>query len=437
MNTNLKSPRRPSVVILGGGFAGLTAGRELGSKPVDVTIIDRRNYHLFQPLLYQVATAALEAAEIAVPIRRIFRHAKNISVFLADALSIDVAGNRVILRDGRVGYDYLIVAAGATHSYFGHDQWEEPAPGLKTVEDAIAIRRRMLVAFEAAERETDPATQREWLTFVIIGGGPTGVELAGAIAEISRKVIERDFRRVRGSRVVLMEAGPRILLSMSAQSSESATRQLKQLGVEVMVSSPVTGVDDAGVEYPGGRIASRTAIWAAGVAANPLGASLGTPLDRAGRVLVNPDLSVPGASNVFVAGDLASVRGERREVPGLASAAIQEGRHAARNVLRAVSGTPTTPFRYRDKGVLATIGRGAAVAEVGGVRLSGLGAWLAWLTIHIFYLIGFRNRILVLAEWAWTYLRNERGARLIIGEVEPLLERGPAGRADHSATRRG
>ena len=437
MNTNLKSGRRPRVVILGGGFAGMTAGRELSSKPVDVTIIDRRNYHLFQPLLYQVATAALEAAEIAVPIRRIFRHAKNISVFLADAVSIDVVGNRVILRDGTVRYDYLIVAAGATHSYFGHDQWEEPAPGLKTVEDAITIRRRMLVAFEAAEREANPANQSEWLTFVVIGGGPTGVELAGAIAEIARKVIERDFRRIRQSRVVLLEAGPRILLSMSAQSSESATRQLKHLGVEVMVSSPVTAVDDAGVEYPGGRIASRTAIWAAGVTANPLGASLGAPLDRAGRVLVNADLSAPGAGNVFVAGDLASIRSQNREVPGLASAAIQEGRHAARNVLRAISGKTTTSFRYRDKGVLATIGRGAAVAEVGKVRLSGLGAWLAWLIIHIFYLIGFRNRILVLAEWAWTYLRNERGARLIIGDVEPLLERGPAGRADQSPTQRG
>jgi NADH dehydrogenase len=432
MNTNLKSARPQRVIILGGGFAGLSAARELSSKPVEVTIVDRRNYHLFQPLLYQVATAALEAAEIAVPIRRIFRRAKNISVILADAVSIDVAGNRVILRDGTVHYDYLIVAAGATHSYFGHDQWEEPAPGLKTVEDAITIRRRMLVAFEAAERETDPANQREWLTFVIIGGGPTGVELAGAIAEISRKVIERDFRRIRDSRVVLLEAGPRILLSMSARSSESATRQLKHLGVEVLVSSPVTAVDDAGVEYPGGRIRSRTAIWAAGVTANPLGASLGAPLDRAGRVLVNADLSAPGASNVFVAGDLASIRSEKREVPGLASAAMQEGRHAARNVLRAINGKATTPFRYRDKGVLATIGRGAAVAEVGKVRLSGLGAWLAWLTIHIFYLIGFRNRILVLAEWAWTYLRNERGARLIIGDVEPLLERGPAGRADQS-----
>jgi NADH:ubiquinone reductase (H+-translocating) len=437
MNTNLESKRRPQVIILGGGFAGLTAGRELSSKPVEVTIIDRRNYHLFQPLLYQVATAALEAAEIAVPIRRVFRRAKNISVSLAEAVSIDVAGNRVILRDGTVRYDYLIVAAGATHSYFGHDQWEEAAPGLKTVEDAITIRRRMLVAFEAAERETDPALQREWLTFVIIGGGPTGVELAGAIAEISRKVVERDFRRIRGARVVLLEAGPRILLSMSAQSSESATRQLKHLGVEVMVSSPVIEVDDGGVEYRGGRIGSRTAIWAAGVTASPLGASLGTPLDRAGRVLVKADLSAPGAGNVFVAGDLASIRSEMREVPGLASAAIQEGRHAARNVMRVINGQPTMPFRYRDKGVLATIGRGAAVAEVGKVRLSGIGAWLAWLTIHIFYLIGFRNRILVLAEWAWTYLRNERGARLIIGDVEPLLERGPAHHGDEFQPKRG
>ena len=424
MNSDLDRDRRPRVVILGGGFAGLSAGHALSSLPVEVTIVDCRNYHLFQPLLYQVATAALEAAEIAMPIRRILRHAKNVSVALAEAVSVDTAGNRLILRDGEIPYDYLIVAAGATHSYFGHDDWEEPAPGLKTVEDAMTIRRRMLVAFEAAERETDPQIQRDWLTFVIVGGGPTGVELAGAIAEISRKVVERDFRRIRGSRVVLLEAGSRILPAMSPQSSESATRQLKHLGVEVMVGRAVTAIDDTGVSFAEGRIGTRTAIWAAGVTANPLGASLGAPLDRSGRVQVNADLSVPGAKNVFVAGDLAAISIDGKPVPGLAPAAMQEGRHAAFNILRAIDGKATEPFHYWDKGVLATIGRGAAVVEMGRFRLSGLIAWIAWLTIHIFYLIGFRNRVFVLADWAWTYLRNERGARIIVGEVEPLLERG-------------
>jgi NADH dehydrogenase len=416
--------KRPRVVIIGGGFAGLTAARVLSAEAVDVTIIDRRNYHLFQPLLYQVATAALESAEIAMPIRRIFRHAGNVNVMLADAVSVDTSKQLVILRDGEVSYDYLIVAVGAAHSYFGHDEWEEPAPGLKTVEDAITIRRRMLVAFEAAEREMDPDIQREWLTFVVIGAGPTGVEMAGAIAEVSRKVIQGDFRRIRRSRVVLMEAGPRLLPAMSPESSNNAVRQLRELGVEVMTDSAVTGVDDNGVSYSGGKIRTRTAIWAAGVTANPLGATLGAPLDRAGRVKVSPDLSLPGISNVFVAGDLVSLECDGKLVPGLAPAAMQEGRHAADNVMRAIAGKSAVPFRYKDKGVLATIGRGAAVADVGRLHLSGIIAWVAWLTIHIFYLIGFRNRIFVLADWAWTYLRNERGARLITGEVEPLLERG-------------
>ena len=417
--------RRPKIVVLGGGFAGLAAARALSSKPVDVTIVDRQNYHLFQPLLYQVATAALESAEIASPIRRIFRHAKNVSVILAEAVSVEVAANTLVLRDARISYDYLIVAAGAAHSYFGHDEWEEPAPGLKTIDDAITIRRRVLIAYEAAEREPDPEIQRDWLTFLIIGGGPTGVELAGAIAEISRRVVERDFRRISESRVVLLEAGPRVLPAMSPESSENAARQLGRLGVQVMVDSKVIAVDDDGVSYVGGRIRSRTAIWAAGVTASPLGATLGAPLDRAGRVKVNPDLSVPGAPNIFVAGDLVSIQSEGRDVPGLAPAAMQEGRHAAENVLRAIDGKPAEPFRYKDRGVLATIGKGAAVADLGRLRLSGVVAWLAWLTIHIFYLIGFRNRFFVLAEWAWIYLRNDRGARLITGgDVEPLLERG-------------
>jgi NADH dehydrogenase len=419
---------RVKVVIIGGGFGGLAAAGALASKAVEVTIVDRRNHHLFQPLLYQVATAALEPSAIAIPIRRVFRNAKNVDVILGEATSIDTGRNLVVLRDGEVAYDYLIVATGATHSYFGHDEWREPAPGLKTIEDAITIRQRILVAFEAAEREVNPEVQREWLNFVVIGGGPTGVELAGAIAEIANKVIERDFRRIGKARVILLEAGPRLLPTMSAKSSASAERQLKKLGAEVWLGSAVTAVDDTGVCHGSERIPSRTAIWAAGVAASALGASLGVPLDRVGRVQVNPDLSTPGAANVFVIGDLASVSDNGRPVPGVAPAAIQEGRHAARNILRAIEGKQTEEFRYFDKGSLATIGKGAAVADVGKLHLSGLTAWLAWAGIHIIYLLGGRNRFITLAEWGWMYLRNERGARLITGDVESLLERGAPGR---------
>ncbi len=419
--------RRPRVVVIGGGFGGLAAAGTLASKAVAVTIVDRRNYHLFQPLLYQVATAALEPASIAIPIRRVFRKAKNVEVILDEAMSIDTRRSVVAMRDGEVAYDYLIVAAGATHSYFGHDEWREPAPGLKTVEDALTIRQRILVAFEAAEREPDPKVQREWMTFVVVGGGPTGVELAGAIAEIANKVIERDFRRTGKARVILIEAGPRLLPTMSAKSSANAERQLKRLGAEVMLSSTVTAVDDAGVSAGAERIRARTAIWAAGVAANPLGASLGVPLDRAGRVQVKTDLSIPGASNVFVIGDLASISSAGQNVPGVAPAAIQEGRHAALNIWRAIAGKPTEEFHYFDKGSLATIGKGAAVADIGKLHLSGPIAWLAWAGIHIVYLLGNRNRFMTLAEWGWMYLRNERGARLITGDVEALLERGAPG----------
>ena len=423
--------RHARVVIVGGGFAGLAAAAALASKAVDVTIIDHRNHHLFQPLLYQVATAALEPSTIAMPIRRLFRKAANIEVILDEVTSVDVGRNTAITLNSEVGYDYLVVAAGATHSYFGHDEWSEAAPGLKTVEDAIAIRQRVLVAFEAAERESDPALKREWTTFVVIGGGPTGVELAGAIAEIGSKVIERDYRRTGATRVVLIEAGPRLLPTMSEKSSANALRQLQKLGAEVMLGVPVTAVDDNGVTRGAEKIRARTAIWAAGVAANPLGAKLGAPLDRAGRVQVNADLTVPGARNVFVVGDLASMANEGKPVPGVAPAAIQEGRHAARNILRAIEGKPLEPFRYFDKGSLATIGKGAAVADIGRLHLSGLLAWFAWAGIHIVYLLGNRNRFLTLTEWAWMYLRNDRGARLIIGDVEPLLERGTSTHLKH------
>jgi NADH dehydrogenase len=416
------------VVIVGGGFGGIAAARALKRAPVRLTMIDRRNHHLFQPLLYQVATAALNPSDIASPIRRILRRQRNASVILGEASSIDTRLKIVQLLDGEVAYDFLIVATGATHSYFGHDEWLGAAPGLKTLEDAVEIRRRVLVAYEAAEREVDASEVANWMTFVIIGAGPTGVEMAGALAEISRRVLERDFRKIDpgNARVILIEAGPRVLPAMSAESSVSARRQLERLGVEVITDSPVTAVDDRGVTHGGTRLDSRTVIWAAGVAASPLGKTLGTDVkvDRAGRVIVNQDLSVAGADGVFVIGDLASISSDGKPVPGLSPAAMQEGRHAAKNVVRLIRGEPTIPFHYRDKGTLATIGKAAAVADIAGLHLSGLVAWLMWLFVHIFFLIGFRNRFIVIVEWAWTYVRNDRGARLITGDVEPLLERG-------------
>jgi NADH dehydrogenase len=416
----------PHVVIIGGGFGGISAARAFRKQAVRLTVVDRRNHHLFQPLLYQVATAALNPSDIASPIRRILRHQKNASVILGEANAIDRARKIVHLADGEVAYDYLIVATGATHSYFGNEEWSEAAPALKTLEDAVEIRRRVLVAYEAAEREVDESETRGWLTFVIVGAGPTGVEMAGALAEISRRVLERDFRRIDPSiaRIILIEAGPRVLPAMSPASSEKALRQLQHLGVEVILNSAVKHVDDREVVHALGRIDTRTAIWAAGVAASPLGKTLETETDRAGRVIVSQDLSVVGAERVFVIGDLASIKSDGKPVPGLSPAAIQEGRHAAQNILRLIRGEATRPFRYWDKGTLATIGRAAAVADLGRVHLSGTIAWLMWLFVHIFFLIGFRNRFMVIVEWAWTYMRNDRGARLITGEVEPLLERG-------------
>jgi len=410
----------PSVVVVGAGFAGLAAARALAGAPVRVIVVDRRNHHLFQPLLYQVATAALNPADIAQPIRRVLRRQRNAEVILADVAGVDLAHRRVLLADGELGYRQLVLATGATHSYLGHPEWATLAPGLKTVEDALEIRRRVLTAFERAEREPGAERQRASMTFVIVGGGPTGVELAGAIAEIARRTLAADFRHIapERSRVVLVEAAPRVLPAYPEALSASARRQLERLGVEVRTGAPVSRIDDRGVVAVDERLDSGTVLWAAGVEASPLARSLGAPLDRAGRVRVNADLTVPGHPEVYVAGDLVFLEQDGKPIPGVAPAAMQQGRHAARNALRALRGEPRLPFRYRDKGLLATIGRGAAVAAIGRARLSGLPAWLAWLFVHIYFLIGFRNRLAVLLQWAWSYLTFERGARLITETAE-------------------
>jgi len=408
----------PHVVIIGGGFAGLAAARALARSPVRVTLLDRRNHHVFQPLLYQVATAGLSAPDIAAPIRRILRGQGNATVMLGEVARIDAASRQVLLTDGELAYDALVLASGATHSYFGHAEWEPYAPGLKSLEDALEIRRRLLLAFECAEREGDEERRRAFLTFVVVGGGPTGVELAGTVAELARHTLRREFRRIDPgtAQVVLLEAAPRVLPPYAADLSAKAQGQLERLGVEVRIGARVTGVDGEGVTLEGaGRIQTRTVLWAAGVAASTLGASLGAPVDRAGRVVVQPDLSVPGHPQVFVAGDLAHFEQDGVPVPGVAPAAMQMGRHAARNVMRLLQGQPPQAFRYRDKGSLATIGRNSAVAQFGQrLKLWGLPAWLAWLVIHIFFLIGFRNRFVVMFDWALAYLTYQRHARLIL-----------------------
>ena len=409
----------PRIVIIGGGFGGLYTARGLRSAEAEITLVDRHNYHLFQPLLYQVATAALNPSDIAAPIRSILRHQKNISVVLGDAIDVDVDAKRVQLADGTIDYDFLVIATGATHSYFAHPEWERDAPGLKTIDDALEIRRRVLTAYEAAERESDPAKQAEWLTFVIIGAGPTGVELAGALSEIARQTMVRDFRHIKpeSARVILLEGMDRVLPPYPPSLSASAKKQLESLGVEVITGALASDVNDREVRLSGDRIIpTRTVLWAAGVQASPLAKSLGVPLDRAGRVLVEPDLTIPGHKDVFVIGDLAAVKQRDGSfVPGVAPAAIQEGQHTAYNLDRALEGQPLRAFRYRDKGSLATIGRAAAVADLGKIKLSGFLAWIAWLAIHIFFLIGFRNRFLVITQWAWAYLTYQRGARLITG----------------------
>jgi NADH dehydrogenase len=416
------------VVIVGGGFGGLQAARALRRAPVEITLIDRENHHTFQPLLYQVATAALDASDIAMPIRRVLRRQRNARVVMAEVTAIDPRRRRVCCQDDEVGYDTLVLATGATHAYFGHDEWADRAPGLKSVEDALEIRNRVLLAFEAAEREEDPVRRQQWITFVVVGGGPTGVELAGALSEVARQTLVHDFRRVHpeAARVILIEAAPRVLPQMAPDLTEKARLQLEKVRVEVRTGVRVTAIDDEGVSLGDERIPALTVLWAAGVAASPLGRSLGVPLDRAGRVRVEPDLTVPGYPDVYVLGDLASLVVDGMPVPGLAAAAIQGGRHTAENIERTLRGLPREPFRYVDRGTLATIGRAAAVADFGRIKLSGLVAWLAWLFIHLVFLVGFRNRFAVLLEWCWSYLTFDRGARVIIGEQRQHPQTSPS-----------
>jgi NADH dehydrogenase len=392
---------------------------------VRITLIDRSNHHLFQPLLYQVATSGLSPADIAAPIRRIFRGQENVSVMLAEATAVDVAAKRVILADGHVDYDILIIATGATHAYFGHDDWAEHSTGLKSLRDALHIRQRFLMAFEIAEREPDEARRRAWMTFVIVGGGPTGVEMAGTLAEVSRQTLASDFRRINtaSARVILIEAGPRVLAAYPEDLSEDARKQLEKLGVTVWTGMQVTGIDADGVSIGNERVHARSVLWAAGVAGSPLARTLGVPLDRAGRVLVDPELLVPGRDDVYVIGDLAHFEQDGALVPGVAPAAMQQGALVARNILAALDGRPRQAFRYNDKGMLATIGRGAAVGKIGRFHFSGLVAWLLWLFVHILFLIGFRNRLIVMIQWAWSYITFDRGARLITAPLtEPLVE---------------
>jgi NADH dehydrogenase len=413
---------RPHVVIIGGGFGGLSAARRLRREDVRVTLIDRKNHHVFQPLLYQVATATLSPGDIAAPIRWILRRVSNVRVLMAEAQRIDVNARRIELTDGgTLDYDYLIVASGSRHAYFGHGDWEENAPGLKTLEDAIHIRRRILVAFERAERETNPARQRELLTFVLVGGGPTGVELAGTLAEIARQTLRDEFRSVDTSRarIVLIEAGPSILATFPEPLRTAARRSLERLGVDVREGIAVTTVDSRGVTMASGeRLDAGTVIWSAGVAASPLVATLGVARDRAGRALVEPDLSILGHQEVFVVGDAAAFLHQGgTPLPGVAQTAMQGAAHAAANIVRLIDGQPTRPFVYKNLGNMAIVGRGSAVADLPWARLTGPIGWLSWLFLHIAMLIGFRKRVVVLFEWAMAYFTFQRGARLITEEA--------------------
>jgi NADH dehydrogenase len=412
----------PRVVILGCGFGGLFAARALRKAPVEVTVVDRTNHHLFQPLLYQVATAGLAAPAIAEPIRRALAKQKNATVLYGEAQRVDVEGRKVVLENGEtLAYDRLILATGATDSYFGHDEWRAHAPGLKTLEDAFELRSRILLAFEHAEREADPVKRAAWLTFVVIGAGATGVEMAGMLAEISRHTLKGEFRRFdpRNARVVLVEGMDRVLPAYTPDLSERARVQLERLGVTVWLGRKVTGIDAQGVQLGGDRLEAKTVVWCAGVAASPLGATLGVPLERGGRVIVEPDLSVPGHPEIQAVGDLAYLPEHEPPVPGVAPAAKQMGRHAARSIIAALAGTPARPFRYRDYGQLATIGRSKAVAMFGRVHVWGWLAWVAWLTAHIYFLIGFRNRLVVLIDWAWAYWTFERSARVVDKGARP------------------
>ncbi len=422
---------RARVAIVGGGFGGLAAARALRGAPVEVVLVDCRNHHLFQPLLYQVATAGLNPSDIAAPIRGVLRRQKNCRVLLARVDAVDLAGKRLVLADGELAWDALILAAGATTTWFGHDDWARHAPGLKSVEDALELRRRVLFAFEAAEREDDPAARDAWLTFAVVGGGATGVELAGALAELSRHTLARDFRRIepRRARIVLLEGGDDVLPAFAPDLRASARRALERLGVELRLGTRAARIDAHGVAFTdGGALPARTVLWAAGVMGSPLARTLGCPLDRGGRALVAPTLAVPGRTDAFVVGDLAALEQDGRWLPGVAQVALQGGAHAARNALRGLAGQPLLPFRYRDRGNMATIGRRAAVADLGWLRLTGPLAWLAWLALHLVFLIDFRSRVLVLFQWLWAYVTFQRGARLITGPVDgaPPALRAPA-----------
>jgi NADH dehydrogenase len=407
---------REKVVVVGGGFGGLWAVRALSSADVDITLIDRCNHHLFQPLLYQVATAGLAAPSIAAPLRHILRRQRNVAVLMGEVQTIDLAARRVYLGEEAFDYDYLIVASGAGHAYFGHDDWAQHARGLKTLDDALAIRARILTAFERAELETDSQRRDAWLTFAIVGGGPTGVELAGTLAEIARHTLAPEFRRSdpRQARVLLIEAGERVLSTLPPELSAKAAAQLARLGVSVRTGRAVTGMGADHIELGEERIATQTILWAAGVSASSLGRMLEAPMDRAGRVMVQPDLSLPGHPEVLIVGDLASISCDGRAVPGIAPAAKQMGVHAARCISASRAGRSRAAFRYRDYGALATIGRRAAVVDIHGHHLSGTLAWCFWLAAHIFFLIGFRNRLVVLIDWAWAYFTYDRSARIIV-----------------------
>jgi NADH:ubiquinone reductase (H+-translocating) len=410
---------RPQIVIVGAGFGGLKAAQALAHLSVDITVVDRKNHHTFQPLLYQVATAGLSPAEIAAPIREILHRHKNVEVLLGDVTGFDLEHRRIQLHGHEVAYDYLIVAAGATHAYFGHDDWEPLAPGLKTIEDALEIRRRILLAYELAEREAALTGIHRPLNFVVVGAGPTGVELAGTLAEIARKSLPKNFRNIDPgkTRIVLVEAGPSVLSAYPDDLRQSAVRQLQHLGVEVRTNSAVSDVRSGQVRIGEEILPAEVVLWAAGVSASELGRALGTPVDRAGRVFVEPDLSLPGYREVFVIGDLATLNDENgKPLPGVAPVAMQEGTWAAQQIKADLAGKPREPFHYFDKGSLATIGRAAAIAQFGKVHISGFLAWLSWLFVHVLFLIGFRNRIMVMLQWAWSYLTYERAAWLITGE---------------------
>ena len=432
----------PRVVILGAGFGGLEAAKALAKAKVHVTVLDRTNHHLFQPLLYQVASAGLSPADIATPIRSILSKQKNVDVQLATATGIDLANKRVVLEDGEVPYDFLIVAAGAHTNYFGHPEWERSAPGLKSLDDAIEVRRRMLLAFERAERSHDEAERRRLLTFVAIGGGPTGVELAGAFAELRRFVLAGDFRAIQPqeARVLLIEAGPRILPAFDEELSKRATAQLEDLGVVVRTGAMVTKIDEHGLEIGSERIDAATVVWAAGVAVSPIARSLGVPLDKQGRVEVGEDLTVPGHPEVFVIGDMMRRDQDGAPLPGVSQVAMQGGKFAAQSIRATLAGRSRGSFRYFDQGIMATVGRSRAVAQPFGFKLSGFIAWLAWLFVHVWYLIGFRNRVIVLFEWFWAYVTYKRGARLITLGAPRLppstLPEAPAGQAATSRTSR-